>query len=265
MGGAIGGSYEPGGSGAPALTIDDVIAQLSTIVDWSRANRSRIGYFAAMYRKVTQNVKRGIEDGEFEDAARMSRLVIVFAQRYLDAFRRYQAGERPTRAWQVSLAATRRWRPIIVQQLLTGMNVHINLDLGIAASTVSPGAGLASLQRDFDKINDILAEMTNGFVSEVASVSPWIGLLDRFGGRADQVLIEFSIEKAREAAWRLATQLAPLEQSEQHAPIGARDDWAARFNQTLLWPGWLLGLGLLLVRLRETHGVSRVIDVLAGD
>ena len=64
----------------PAETIDQVIRQLDDIIDWSIRNDSRLGYFAALYRKVTLQVKSGITDGFFEDAERMERLDVIFAK-----------------------------------------------------------------------------------------------------------------------------------------------------------------------------------------
>lgn len=241
------------------------MARLTSIVDWARTDRSRIGYFAAMYRKVTLWVKAAIEAGEFEDAERMTDLIVAFAQRYIDAVEQFHAGRRPTESWEVSLTAAGRRRPIIVQQLLTGMNAHINLDLGVAAATVCPGTKIRSLQRDFTTINDILGTMIDGFVDDVSEVSPWTGLLDRLGGRGNDVLVEFSIIRARDGAWTLATELASIDQSEWDAPIAARDSWTARFGSFLLSPGWMLTVGLLLIRLRETNNVTRVIDVLSGE
>jgi len=61
------------------MTIDDVIAQLTKIVDEARTTSSRLGYFAALYRKVTIQVKRGILQGQFRDGPRMEKLDVVFA------------------------------------------------------------------------------------------------------------------------------------------------------------------------------------------
>lgn len=249
----------------PDSPIDRVVARLTDIVDWARADASRIGYFAAMYRTVTLGVKAAIEADAFEDSDRMTGLMVVFAERYLDAFERFRAGTGPTEAWQASLEAASHRRPIIVQQLLTGMNAHINLDLAIAAATVCPGAELAPLQRDFYRINQLLGDMIDGFLEAVATVSPWIGFLDAFGGHTDQVLIRFSINRARDAAWTLAGQLAALDRSDWGTPIAARDHWTARFSQSILSPGWMLSTGLLLIRVRESNNVRRVIDVLAGE
>ena len=42
----------------PAKTIDEVIQQLDEIIDRSYWQKSRLGYFAALYRKVTIEVKK---------------------------------------------------------------------------------------------------------------------------------------------------------------------------------------------------------------
>lgn len=54
-----------------ATTIDDVIHQLTAIVERSRETTSRQGYFAALYRRVTIAVKEGIAAGRFQDGPRM--------------------------------------------------------------------------------------------------------------------------------------------------------------------------------------------------
>lgn len=46
----------PASISTPATSIDEVIAQLTAIVEWSKQNDSRSGYFAALYRKVTVQV-----------------------------------------------------------------------------------------------------------------------------------------------------------------------------------------------------------------
>ena len=247
----------------PPKSIDDIVVDLSKIVDWARENKSRIGYFAAMYRKVTLAIKAAIEAGEFENAERMSRLDVVFAQRYIDACAEYTSGVQPTDSWQVSFGGTGRRRPIIMQHLVTGMNAHINLDLGIAAASVAPGAEFAGLERDFETINDILGRLVDGFAYDIAEVSPWIGVLDRIGGRTDNALVNFSIQVARVEAWNLGSQLAPLPKSEWKPIVAARDEWTSSFGDFLLHPGWLLSIGLYSIRIRESNDVLRVIDVLS--
>ena len=76
-----------------ARSIDEVIDSLDKIVALSREKADRVGYFAALYRKVTVAVRDGIRRGEFLDGDRMDRLDTRFANRYLDALEAYREGK----------------------------------------------------------------------------------------------------------------------------------------------------------------------------
>lgn len=247
-----------------ADSIAEVLEALDDVVARARAEASPAGYFAAVYRTVTATVAHGIDEGYFDDAARMERLDVAFATRYLDAVDAVAGGREPTRSWQVAFAAASRWRPVVLQHLLAGINAHINLDLGIAAAEVAPGEELAGLRGDFDRINEILALVQRGVVARLGEVSPGMRWFDVVGARRNAMLARFSIEVARSAAWRFATELAALPVDERAAPIAARDRRIAEIGEALLDPGWLAGAVLLAVRLRERGGVAHRIDVL-GD
>jgi hypothetical protein len=246
-----------------AATIADVLERLDAMIARAIDQGNRIGYFAAIYRQVTAKIAEGIDAGFFDDGERMERLDVVFANRYLAAVEAYDQGRRPTRSWELALRATGAARPLIVQHLLLGMNAHINLDLGVATASVAPGAELPRLRRDFDRINEILAALVAGIEDDLSELSPWIGLLDRLGGRHDEEVIWFSIEVARAQAWRFATELAPLAPDDWAGPIAARDARVAHLARKIRNPGWL-GVKLLLIRARESNDVARNIRVLCG-
>lgn len=242
--------------------IDDVIHRLDEIVDLCERQRLRAGYFAALYRHMTLAVKRGMETGQFQDPDRMERLDIYFAQRYFDAFDAYYRGQRPTDAWRVAFEATANRRLAIVQQMLLGINAHINLDLGIAAAETAPGQDLPGLKRDFDQINRVIAGLTDQVMAEIGEVSPWFALLDRLGGRTDKAVVNFSIDVARAQAWRLAEQVAPAEGSGRDAIIRRRDGEVALFAGLVKRPGRLMTLVTWLIALREEQDERRVIRAL---
>ena len=123
-----------------ARSIEEIIERLTGIVSQTKAENSPLGYFAALYRKVTRQVKSDIDGGLFEDNARMERLDVIFANRYLAAYDAHRAGRTPTRAWMFSFAVARQWWPIVLQHLLLGMNAHINLDLAWPPPAPRPGA-----------------------------------------------------------------------------------------------------------------------------
>ena len=142
------------------------------------------------------------------------------------------------------------------------MNAHIDLDLGIAVAQTSPGDQLPDLKNDFDEINRILFELTEGVQRKIADVSPMIGILDRLGGRADELVVEFTMERARGMAWKFAEELAPLTPEQQVPKIDGHDRIVDVLARKIRYPGALITLKTLLIRTRESDDVPYVIDSL---
>lgn len=245
-------------------SIGDVLAALDEVIDRARETADRRGLFAVLYRRVTAKVADALTAGFFDDAERMERLDVLFAQRYLQAERAYSRGREPTRSWRVAFDAGRRWRPILLQHLLLGVNAHINLDLGIAAARCVPRAELPGLRADYDRINLLLAAAMSELQVGIAAVSPWVGLLDRIGGRTDDEIIRFSIERARSCAWHFAERLAEIPEYQRGAPIAAQDRFVATLADRILDPGLPLAAGLLVIRARESDDVPAVLAKLAA-
>lgn len=246
----------------PATTIDEVIAQLTAIIEWSKQNDSRVGYFAALYRKVTVQVKKGIADNFFDDGPRMERLDIIFANRYIHACYQYQTGQTPTQSWVRAFNETEHWWPIVLQHLLIGMNAHINLDLGIAAAETMPTGELASLKGDFDKINGVLAGLVGDVQKELAEIWPILGLLNSNLGSVETAIINFSMEKARDAAWSFAEKLSPLVEEQRRQAIIDKDEMIALFSLVISHPGYYASLITGIIRLGERGTTRQRIEIL---
>ncbi|MCB9730600.1 MAG: hypothetical protein H6746_19170 [Deltaproteobacteria bacterium] len=242
--------------------IDEVIERLGSIIGECRAARSRLGYFPALYKRVTVAVRDGIAGGRFDDGPRMERLDVVFANRYLDAFDAWAAGRPVTRSWALAFEAARSPQRVVLQHLLLGMNAHINLDLGIAAAEVAPGPALAGLRGDFLRINTVLAELTGEVKGQLTAIWPLIGLLERAAGTADDVVAEFSMSRARDDAWDFAQVLAPRGPEARALLIGVRDHWAAAFGRITLEPPGLGEVLAQLLAMDEAASVPDVIDIL---
>ena len=245
-------------------TIDEVLTELDQVILRARNEKSRLGYFATLYRNVTLKVKQGIAAGFFEDGARMEKFDVTFAGRYLTALENYRTRQNTSRCWIAAFETANKWSPIILQQLLIGMNAHINFDLGIAAQTVAPGSELASLETDFNRINDILASMVVKVRSDVEEVSPWIKLLDSYASQTGDRLIEFSLSKARTSAWLVANMINSTSTNALGRELEILDDGVTKLGGLIASPkGFLLKLGLRVIRLRESNDVPHVIDVLS--
>jgi len=90
-------------------TIDGVLARLNTLLDDAIRDGRRIGYFVGLYERVTSNVRHALIAGNvFDDNPRMERLDVVFANRFIEAWR---AAPRPRAgAWRSSGSRTpARW------------------------------------------------------------------------------------------------------------------------------------------------------------
>ena len=61
--------------------MQDVVNRQQQIVDECTSSKNVAGYFAALYKRMTQAIQGNINASLFEDNARMEKLDAVFAQR----------------------------------------------------------------------------------------------------------------------------------------------------------------------------------------
>jgi hypothetical protein len=225
-----------------ATSIDEVITCVDAILERTVAAGDRRGYFAALYKRVMLRVRDGLQQGEFEDVARMERLDVIFANRYLDAYDGYAQGAPVPRVWRRAFDAARRDGLLVVQHLLLGMNAHITLDLGIAAAAAAPGAELDQLKGDFDKINDVLASLVGTVEDELITiVGRWeppagsaLRIAERVCGGRERTAMSLLIDGARAAAWHFARELVQLDPDEARARVRHQDEAAVLLSDTLL-------------------------------
>ncbi len=247
----------------PAADIEEVIARLDVLIEGFQSGGSRLGYFPALYRKVTLAVRDGIAADRFQDGPRMARLDTVFANRYLAAIAAWQAGEPCSACWREAFEATSRWRLTILHHLLAGMAAHIQFDLGIAAATVASGADLQALKVDFMAINGVLTELTEGVQGALDRLSPWMGVLDFAGGRLDEALARFSMGATRDGAWAFAERLAQVPQDQWPRLLAEADAGVAELGGLIARPGPMRSLLCIMVRIPETGDPRKVIETLA--
>lgn len=244
-------------------SIDQVIEKLESIIQWSKDNSSRAGFFASLYLRVTQTIKSKIGKNFFDDDERLERLDVIFANRYFSAFEQFKNND-PTlpKAWAVAFDAVSDGDLIIVQHLLLGISAHINIDLGVAAAQTSPGAEIFGLKDDFKKVNDVLATLVPTSLTEVSELSPLLYLLEDVAEKEEEAVINFSIKVAREFSWALATQLAPLDTLQQQDIINKKNVFVAKLGEKVVHPGALLKPVLEIIHKVEVKNVNKIIDTL---
>lgn len=241
-------------------TIADVLFQLDEIVNECKRIQSRIGYFAILYRQVTRRIRDGILAREFEDNERMEQLDIHFAHRFIEAYELYKRGEKPTESWNTAFEASEKSNHLVLQHLFLGINAHINLDLGIAVVETVAENPIEVIHADFNTINRILSELVNGVKANISKVSPIFGTLIPLAKGKDELLLNFSIQIARDGAWQYAVDHYSCEDAIQS--IQERDSRITKIAQRLLNPGKFLRFMVKMVGFAEWKSVSRTMDQL---
>ncbi len=243
-------------------SIEDVIAILDDIIVESEKNNDPMGYFAALYKKVTVNVKDEIALGTFDDGVRMEALDVLFARRYLEAYFAARNNEVVSLSWQRAFELKSHYYPIVLQHLLMGMNAHINLDLGIAAAETAKGKNLADLESDFYRINEILSSLVHDVENKLSAIWPLLKYILKWSGKIDDFLIDFSMKLARDGAWKFANSINGLENNELTLAIKNRDGKVASKVNLIVNQGMLVTIVLRIIRITERGGVAKKIQVL---
>ncbi len=193
-----------------------VIARMQTFVrQWEDA-ADRKAVFLRCYSMMTANMLVAIEQGEFRDRAWVERLLHRFADYYFLALDAYEQ-ERTTApaVWQLAHDAARDAAALPIQNLLLGVNAHINYDLVLTLSDLlEPEWGTLSAPRraaryaDHCHVNRVIARTIDAVQDEVIEPAmPGMNVLDVLMGPFDEYLIGRLITGWRETVWQNATHL----------------------------------------------------------
>jgi hypothetical protein len=225
-------------AGPPVASVAEAIQRMEAIQGYLRADDG-LRYFNLMYLEVTKAFQRHVGTGFFQDQAFMERLDVVFANAYLAAARSQVLDPPATpRAWTALFERRDDRRIVPLQFAVAGMNAHINFDLPRSLVETcrvlgtTPDAG--SHHRDFDKVNEILAQVEPAVRDELLKECP---LDDRQLEHLENVLANWSTTRAREAAW---------EQGEVLWWLRGNADLSASYTASLDRIVGFAGRGLLL-------------------
>lgn len=249
---------DSGGSTLPR-TLEEVVTALDAIIAWACERQSPLGYFPALYRRVTLTVRDRSGDAYFDDPQRMQRMVVVFANRYLAAWNAYRSGGSPAACWRRAFGAGARSELLVLQHLLLGMNAHINFDLAVAAVEVAPEGQLAAFKNDFTRINQVLGSLIDTVQQRLVRIFPLLLWIDRRLGGKDEAIANFSLSRARDAAWLAAIALAALPPEDRPLFIDQLDSVAAAVAGPVADPGRRLRILFGLARRLEWGDVNRKI------
>lgn len=192
-------------------TVDGVLARMREI-DARLDPDDGAAVFNRMYLTVTERIGHLLADDVgvvFGDARTMAELDVRFAHLWLTASDAATAGRAVPAPWR-PLFETRTGAREPIQYAVAGMNTHIEHDLPVAVVETCRARGLEpdDLHRDFDAVNDVLAQVEAGvrrsFLDEVGRAAD-----DRLGPLV-HLVSTWSIERAREVSWVTAETLWAL-------------------------------------------------------
>lgn len=197
-------------------TPESVLARMrSTVAVWHAA-RDRRAIFLDCYSRMTANMLSALADGAFVDAPRTASLLTRFAGFYFDALAAWEADPNAAPApWRIAFDAARTPSAWAVQDLLLGVNAHINHDLALTVAEIyaEQWAGMdagarAVAQVDFSRVNDIIAATIDEVQDQVLEpFDPVLNMFDVAMGPMDEWLISRLVVSWRARVWEHAVYL----------------------------------------------------------
>jgi hypothetical protein len=192
-------------------TLDDVVGGFSALEQQFLPSHDRRAVFVTLYGVVSQEMRTKVSSGAFEDPAWVERYAVAFANLYREALEAHQAGRSSAvpRAWQLCFETAVAGTALVLQDVLLGVNAHVNNDLAFALDRVSIGPDRGRRRRDHNAVNQVLAGVTDRATERLAALyAPGVATMDEAAGALDEIASRVSLEAARDAAWQSACDLA---------------------------------------------------------
>jgi AcrR family transcriptional regulator len=221
--------------------MDRMQSQLSS---WKEAGDSR-AVFLECYSMMTDNMIQAIQAGEFHDAQWVEQLLVHFASFYFHALDVYQQDSFQSPAvWRLTFDRAQNHRLHAIQNLLLGVNAHINYDLVMAlGDMLEPDWGQLdeAMRRqrheDHTHVNQVISRTLDAAQDSIIEPrEPAMDIIDRLLGPLDEWLISSLIERWREGVWEQA--VLRIEQASQdereHLRREVENDCLQRAGRILL-------------------------------
>lgn len=237
-------------------TLDEIVASFRILEEALYEGKDRRAVFATAYLTMTLEIEKRVGEHSYNDPEWVAAYAVAFANLYRSALAAFERGDMANvpEPWRISFETAAQRSNLIFQDLLLGINAHINHDLALALVEVTIDPGREGRREDHFAVNEAIGKATNAVQSRLGDkYVPFFGIADRFLGRFDERVAGFSIEKARLNAWKSAVSLANAQSDEERALVTRSiSDNATVFARLILLPtrrSWLLKLRQVFERL----------------
>jgi hypothetical protein len=206
----------------------EVIIRMQLMLQQWEKEADQKAVFLRCYQMMTNNMLSAIEKQEFHDSDWVNRLLLRFADYYFNALEAYEREPASALlAWQLAFNSTRDPRAMTLQNLLLGVNAHINYDLVLALTDLLKPEwdNLSGKQRnqrytDHKHVNEVIAATIDAVQDQVLEPSmPVMDYLDRLLGKYDEMIISRLLTEWRESVWAYVVQLLEAAGSDERSAI----------------------------------------------
>jgi hypothetical protein len=205
-----------------------VTERMQLMVDRWQTTADARAIFLNCYLLMTRNMIKAVEAGEFYDATWVSELLHRFAEFYFDALVLYeQDPDAAPSVWRITHQAAAQHELLTIQNLMLGVNAHINYDLVLAVvemlehewPTLTPNQR-HQRYADHRHVNEVIARTINSVQDEViCRLAPAFYLIDRASGPLDEWLTERLICQWRDTVWHYAERFLNCETADERETL----------------------------------------------
>lgn len=231
---------------------DAALVKMVSLLDGWEVNHDPRLIFLNCYKMMTQNIITAIKTDDFEDVAWVNSLMENFAGYYFNALETYEneQSKSPT-AWRIAFAAAQNPQVHVIQNLVLGVNAHINYDLVLALSAIlaPEWAQLSAEQRkmryrDHCHVNEIINHTIDAVQDQVIDrYEPEFRLIDKALGPIDEWMTSLLISEWREEVWRHVTRiLDSIDQSDREEILALVEQTSIQRARDILGRGGLVDL-----------------------
>lgn len=229
-------STETACADADPQCLTDTIARMQDEYDELISTCDHDAVFALAYLRVTEEVGRAVDAGEYDDEAWIRHQDAVFAEDYFSTREAWEGGRRDEvpRAWAIALQAADDRSVSALGNFLLSMNAHINRDFPhVLAGVGLTGVDGRSHKRDHNRFNAHLDALYQPVFAEMADqIDPTFDDIDL--GPLDEEAVGAIMRGWREIVWRHAESLSLARTPAQRAAVERRiESYAA--DQALLY------------------------------
>ncbi|MDY7230210.1 DUF5995 family protein [Hyalangium rubrum] len=215
-------------------TLEDSLERMRETLKEFYGRRDNRAIFLRAYYTMTSEVRDALRgEGDFAqpiffDSKWVEALAAGFAQLYFDSL------ETPrNKAWALAHGTACKPRASVLENLLLGINAHINVDLAFSVHTLLVGGGeatnleqLARRKFDHDQINNVLMRSLPKIQDVLArEFGGGVRFFSRLFGKVDELLTITGLRYYRDRVWCNVLGLLAAKDAEERRKVELRLEW----------------------------------------